>query len=273
MSLILKKLYYYFLDLATFRKGIKVTVNDFTLRLPARYYKYFPPVYEPINFSFFKNICRPGITCIDVGAHIGLYSVFMQKLSGGQVYSFEPAPSSILVLEKTISLNMAENKIEIISAAVSDKTGSALLRMDSHPASVSNSLVTYNRTVDLLSYEVKMVCLDDFITEKKLSIDFIKIDAEGVELSVLKGAVNTLSKQRPAMTLAMHPTAIAAQNENNEMIWDFLETLNYSIEFDSNPVSKKDFIAQKELFDVHLVPMEKRKNSTSGKAQKLDEPT
>ena len=253
----LKNLYYFLLDIATLRKGIKVRVNDFELRLPARYYKYFPAVYEPSNFSFFKRASKVGMTSLDVGAHIGLYSVFMQKISGGTVYSFEPAPSALPILRKTISLNKAENKIEVVAAAVSAKPGRASLRFDTQPASVSNSLVSYDRTATLSTCEVNVESIDDFVTQKKLQVDFIKIDAEGVELSVLKGARETLRTQCPAIILAIHPAAIAAQNENQEMIWDFLIAADYSIQYNGRPVLKKDFVEREELFDVHLVPLNK----------------
>jgi FkbM family methyltransferase len=180
----------------------------------------------------------------------------MQKLSGGKVYGFEPTPSTVSVLKKTIALNKAESNIEVIQAAVSDTTGKASFKIDRQPASVSNSLVEYNRTEKLETCEVDVLSIDDFVAQRKIKIDFIKIDAEGAELSVLKGAQNTLLHQRPVMILALHPEAIAARNETNEMVWIFLKKMNYSFFYDGKAVNKQDFDENRKLFDVHLLPME-----------------
>ena len=56
----IKKVYYALLDLITFGKGIPVVINNFKVRLPARYYKYFPKNYEEENFTFFKNALSAG---------------------------------------------------------------------------------------------------------------------------------------------------------------------------------------------------------------------
>jgi FkbM family methyltransferase len=233
-----------------------VKVNDHQFRLPARYYKYFPPDYEQTNFSFFKKICKPGMTIIDIGAHIGLFSTYMQQLSNGHVYSFEPTPSTLALLKKTIALNQLQNKIDVIAAAVSDKNGKANFSIDPEPASVSNSLVQYQRTANLQTCEVDVVTIDDFIKTRGLKINFMKIDAEGAELAVLKGARNTINTQRPIMILALHPSAIVARKETNEMIWLFLKEINYTISCNGQEISKNEFCEKGELFDVHLIPME-----------------
>lgn len=251
-----KELYYYLLDLVTLKQGIKVHINEHSFRLPTRYYKYFPADYEQSNFYFFKQVCKPGMNSIDIGAHIGLYSTYMQKLSGGKVYSFEPTPSTISVLKQTISLNDVADQIEVVAAAVSDKAGKARFNVDPEPASVSNSLVQYERTANLNTCEVDVVTIDGFVNQRKLKINFIKIDAEGAELAVLKGAQNTLATQRPVMILALHPSAIIARNETSEMIWHFLKEKSYTILFNGRQISKDEFSQKGELFDVHLMPAE-----------------
>lgn len=75
----LKTVYYFLLDLTTLRKGMKVFINNFPFRLPTRYYKYYESNYEQDNFTFFKRMCRPHMNIIDIGAHFGLFTVYMQK--------------------------------------------------------------------------------------------------------------------------------------------------------------------------------------------------
>jgi FkbM family methyltransferase len=254
----LKAISYFVLDLATLKKGIMVGINDYKFRLPIRYHKYFPADYEHDNFSFFKRICTPGMNCIDIGAHIGLFSIYMQKLSGGHVFSFEPTPSTVSVLKKTITLNKVTANIEVVAAAVSDKTGKGRLCIDTQAASVSNSLVQYERTANLETCEVELVTLDEFVKQRNIKIKFIKIDAEGAELAVLKGAYNTVDNQRPFMVLGLHPAAIAARGETNEMIWQVLKKMKYSVLYDGKEITQNEFCDKKEIFDVHLLPMEQK---------------
>ena len=252
----IKSFCYFILDLFTLRRGITVTINGNALRLPTRYFKYFPKNYEQTNFAFFREKFKPGINIIDIGAHIGLYSVYMQQLSRGKVFSFEPTPITFKLLKKTIHINHMDGKITPIAAAVADKKGRASFNIDPAPASVGNSLVTYGRSRKLNTCEVEVTTIDDFVKEHHLSIGFIKIDAEGVELGVLKGAADTIKSQRPIMILGLHPAAIAARHETNEMIWEFLKNMNYAVFYEGKEISKDEFCKNSELFDVHLVPAE-----------------
>ncbi|MDP9230805.1 MAG: FkbM family methyltransferase [Bacteroidota bacterium] len=251
---ILKQIYYFLLDILTLKKGIKVLINNFPITLPARYYKYFPARYEEENFSFFKKKCKTNMTILDVGAHFGLYSVYMQKLSGGKVYSFEPTPTTITILKKTLELNNVKNNVEVVEAAAAGQTGKAVFFVDEFPGSVSNSLVQYGDR-NVTGYQVDIIALDEFVQSKNIKVDFIKIDAEGAELSVLKGAVNILETQRPIIILAMHPSAIAARNESNLMVWNFLKDKCYQIVYQGKNISQEKFCNKQDLFDVHLIPI------------------
>ncbi len=86
-----------------------------------------------------------------------------------------------------------------------------------------------------------------------MKVDFIKIDAEGAELGVLKGGRNTIISDKPLIILSMHPKSIAHRGETNEQIWDFLAPLNYKILLDGNKIEKTDFCNKKDLFDVQLI--------------------
>ena len=86
----MKELIYNLLDMASFGRGLKRTINGHQLRLPTRYFKYFPSTYEAENFEFLTNNCKPGAVIIDIGAHIGLFSVIASQVTGatGKVYAF-----------------------------------------------------------------------------------------------------------------------------------------------------------------------------------------
>jgi FkbM family methyltransferase len=253
-----KKVAYRVLDVVTMGNGVPVTINDFKLKLPTKYFRLFPADYEASSFEFFKKHAKPGATIIDIGAHIGLYSVFFYKLMKGKVYSFEPTPSTVEVLRKTIHINNADNNIIVTQAAVSEKPGVATFYSNDIDVSTSNSLVDVDlgdNTTRAGAYEVEVLSTDYFRSQNKLTVDFIKIDAEGVELEVLKGARETFLQDRPTGILGLHPFAYTDRITMLGTIWDILIDYNLHIQMDGQDITKEQFCNRKErVFDVELLP-------------------
>lgn len=252
---LLKKIYYKLLSFYTLGKGKKITINNHELRFPERYYKYFAKDYEKENYQFLSTQCKKGDTVIDIGAHMGLFSVWAASFAGptGKVFSFEPTPSTFKLLQRTIRLNKFENIVTPVNAAVSAKKGTTKFYIADAAADNSNSLVNYGDNVHK-EYTVHLITVDDFTQEHALKIDFLKIDAEGAELSVLKGAAKVLTEQRPICILAMHPASIKKFGDSNEDIWNYIETKPYTVWYRDKKIDKAFFCAKTELFDVHLLP-------------------
>jgi FkbM family methyltransferase len=251
----IKKVYYALLDLITFGKGVPVVINNFKVRLPARYYKYFSKNYEEENFTFFKNHCRQGMTTLDIGAHFGLFAVFFQKTSGGVVYAFEPTRETLKVFKETVAINKCQGKVEVVEMAVDREPGSANFFIHSTVGGRGNTLVQNAKLgMTSSSYEVKLTSVDVFVKEKGINVDCIKIDAEGAELGVLKGASATISKGRPIILLSIHPEPIQSRGDSLMEIWDLLDEYRYKVLLDGVEMSKHKFCTATDLFDVHLVP-------------------
>jgi FkbM family methyltransferase len=245
-------------DVMTFGKGIERRISGFCLRLPTRYYKYFPSNYEEENFSFLKSNCSEGHVVIDVGAHIGLFSVCAAQLTGanGKVYAFEPAPKTNALLKKTISINHKESIVEPRSEAVAEKEGTTFFYVSDVDGDNSNSLVQYRQDKNLGRVEVKITSIDNFLKRKGISeVAFIKIDAEGSEYRVLKGATETFQKLRPYAILALHPAGILGNGDSLQLIYEFLTQLNYKVIYNGSILSKEEFCSKKDLFDVQLIPI------------------
>lgn len=87
----LKELAYRVGDVLTFGRGVPRHISGQILRIPLRYFRYFPADYELNNIKFIHNYVHRDMTVVDVGAHIGLMSVILaQKVGpGGRVIAFE----------------------------------------------------------------------------------------------------------------------------------------------------------------------------------------
>ena len=136
----------------------------------------------PIH-SVLKKIIHHGDTVIDVGANIGVLTLFFRNLVGneGMIYSFEPNPTAFSVLKKNINENNLTN-VQIENTAVSNTNGKISFEMHS---SITNSRIAKNHedgiTVDCVSID------EYFIGNKMKKINFAKIDTEGYDLTVLEG--------------------------------------------------------------------------------------
>lgn len=251
----LKKLAYKILDLITFYKGIPVVINDFKVRLPARYFKYFPSDYEAENFSFYKKFAKKGSVTLDIGAHFGLFAVFFQKTSEGVVYAFEPTKDTLKVLRETIAINKLESVVQVVPMAVDKESGTANFFINSVVGGRGNTLVQNAKLGQTSSsYAVQIISVDEFVGQKNLEIGCIKIDAEGAELGVLKGARKSILKDKPIILLSIHPEPIISRGDTLEEIWDILQEYGYRTLLDNKELTKSDFCTATDLFDAHLLP-------------------
>ena len=144
---------------------------------------------------------KKGEVFVDVGAHIGTYTIPIAKKVGemGKVVSFEPHPKSIDLLERNIVLNQINNVV-LIKHPVSDSIKKVLFRLSKDPPTSGIETDDKNESV----IEMDAIDLDTALSEQKLTrIDWLKIDVEGKELDVLKGSKNILKKYSPKIIIEM----------------------------------------------------------------------
>ena len=253
----MKKLLYNLLDLVTLKRGVSRHVSGFTLKVPARYIRYFPSNYELSNITFLNERLGSGMTVIDVGAHIGLLSVIMaQKVgSSGKVFAFEPTPSTFRILEEIIRINRLNDIVVPIKKAVSEEPGKTNFYVTDIEAHNSNSLANTKRDYgNEHEISVELVTIDETVLLYDLpKVDFLKIDAEGAEYSVLKGGRKTIKKDKPAISLSLHPESIMDFGDSLAEIWGFIEEHEYTVVYKNEILDRQYFISQKGLFDVFLI--------------------
>jgi len=157
-----------------------------------------------LGAAFTDHFVRKGAVVVDVGASFGLFSYHLARLVGrtGTVYSFEPHPSNRVVLEK---LAKARPAVRFRPVAISDEPGSAEMQVPvfggRHVTAQSSLAHGFGdlEGVAVQSVSVPTVRLDDELADRP--IDFIKIDVEGHEIAVLKGASGILRKHLPPMLI------------------------------------------------------------------------
>ncbi|MHB8915682.1 MAG: FkbM family methyltransferase [Thiobacillus sp.] len=156
--------------------------------------------FELAELNFVNRYLNPGDKAMDVGANVGIFSVVMGATVGneGRVFSFEPVAENVLRLEKNLRKNALEN-VQIFPVALGASNGHMTLRMATDPAYPSLHEVQggFGSGTDV-SIEVR--ALDDVWEELGFpEIAFVKIDVEGAEMDVLRGAASFLATCRPTL--------------------------------------------------------------------------
>jgi FkbM family methyltransferase len=140
--------------------------------------------YEPEVRAKLKELLKPGMTFCDVGANLGVITLFAARLVGpeGRVFSFEPFPENAAVLRKNIELNRFAN-VTVVEQAVSDNNGEAVFQVseccgchtlgEKAAASAGEAIVVKTTRLDSIPGLTRM--------------DVLKSDTEGMELGVLRG--------------------------------------------------------------------------------------
>jgi FkbM family methyltransferase len=139
-----------------------------------------------------RSRLSPGDIVVDIGAHVGWYTLIACKAVGpnGKVYAFEPDPKNFSFLKKNIALNGCTNVVAE-QKAVSDQGGTLELFLHKDHSGWNKIRYLGDTTS---SVSVEAVSFDDYFKDRAESIDFVKIDVEGAEGLILKGMKDSLEK-------------------------------------------------------------------------------
>lgn len=174
--------------------------------------------FEYETLSIFKNLAKNAKVIIDVGAHIGKYTILASKLCKGRVISIEASKENFFILRNNIKLNKCKNVLALNAAATKSNR-----RLKLYKRGTSGS---YTLKLKTSNYEsVDGIALSSLL--KKLGIkkvDLIKIDVEGAELDVIEGLKQYLSSHR------VDNMILEIWKENYNKVKKKLASLGYSIE-------------------------------------------
>jgi FkbM family methyltransferase len=201
----LKRIYLRALTLQTRGKGLAASLpGGETVRvLP----EYSFLSWNPDEYRAFRDAVRPGMTAFDVGANVGAYSLLLGQWVGpsGAVVAFEPAPDVHDGLRRHIRLNALDAIVTPVRAAVGAQPADGRLVVAGTPG---ESRLATSTDDDATTIAVPVTTIDEFCAREHLTPDFIKIDVEGAELDVLRGARETIRRTRGRLSLfvEMHPS-------------------------------------------------------------------
>ncbi len=165
---------------------------------------YYTGTYEKGSLAIMKRLLHRGDSFVDVGANIGLMSIYASQLVGptGKVWAFEPNPGTAQILEENIRINQVRN-IEQSAYAIGKNPGKAVIydRWDFNRGSAS--LIRPEKEAG--SHEIEVTTLSAFfkkqVGDKALFPTLVKLDIEGFELEALEGALELLHSEFPPMLM------------------------------------------------------------------------
>jgi FkbM family methyltransferase len=205
------------------------TINGITYELDLREVidssLYFTNTYEVKIDRLFDKYVKPGSTVVDIGANIGLHTLRSALLTGekGKVIAIEPSTWAINKLRQNLELNPQLNRIiEIRHHALGEDVEQSITLGFQSSYRLNGKNKIYSEAIDVLT-------LDSIADQNSLKhVDFIKIDVDGHELHILRGAKNMLSISKPVLVVEFTPSYSASYLTELTAIEAYLQSLGYS---------------------------------------------
>ena len=250
--------------------------DDLISRLPANHYQYpkfsFRNVVRDginykldlsdavdwyIYFGFREQsrmklyaLVKPGDVVFDIGANVGDITLHLAKITGekGAVFSFEPDPFNFKRFKENVGLNTFKN-IHANNLGLGNKAGKfkmALFRTDNR--GMTRIVDTPSSAVHA---EVEITTLDEFLNSHLLPprVNLVKIDVEGYETNVLKGATQFLQKYKPVLFIEVVDDHLREQHTTARELVSLLESLNYTCKHSE---TGKPFTSANDFTNCHF---------------------
>ena len=210
-------------------------VEGFIVGLPKEEWRVashfaFRGALEPGLTKLFKEVVKPGMVVVDVGANVGIYTLLGARLLAGRgkVYSFEPTPGTASILRQNIQVNgfLESGIIDLRAEAVTDKRGVGRLTVFANDCG-HNTLFGSSGEAD--SVNVPTISLDDALQAED-HVDFVKIDAEGSEADIIRGMRETI-RRNPSIRIVLEfaPTHLRRANVDPAGFLSELRALGFTV--------------------------------------------
>lgn len=191
--------------------------------------------WQPEIWDAIAPVLSEGSVLLDVGAHIGYFSLKGSVKVGqtGRVVAFEPNPQTVALLRDNVAVNHAQN---VIVEQIACTNREQMLTLYAAPSANTGASSLARENADISPgdaapkpYSVRGRPIDDVVRELKLArVDAMKIDVEGAEVSVLRGAADTLKRFHPKVVIEVVPSQLASFNTTPEDVAAVLKDAGYN---------------------------------------------
>lgn len=186
-------------------------------------------LYEVCTSWVMTGLLRPGDVAVDVGAHVGYYSLLMRSLVGaaGAVYAAEPMPQSFAALTGNVGLNGYGN-VHCAELAIGDRDGEARFVLDAANEGESH-LAAGSDAVGAGTIAVRCMTLDSWLAGLTHAPRLLKLDAEGCEAAILQGGRRLFRELAPeAVVCEINPPALRRFGADQQALRQEFAGLGYA---------------------------------------------
>ncbi len=211
-----------------FRPGLWMQLN---VRDLVQQTIFLEGVWDPALTGFIDKTLRPGDVFVDVGAHVGYFTLLASSRVGpaGRVLSIEPNPFALEQLERNVERSQLQNVL-VKHTACGELDRVVQLYLHTESNSSMASLYT-GSAAGTVAVEVRCTTLDQLCVEHSLErVKLVKIDVEGAELSVLHGMKRLMREARPSIVVELHPQLLEEVGTPMPMVLALLKECDYSLE-------------------------------------------
>lgn len=236
----LGKIYSRYINSGNNRSIVRKKIDGINFELDLRevidYSMYFEGTREPETSRALKILCKHGQVVFDIGANVGSHSLPIASYVGeeGKVYAFEPVPWAVNKLKRNLELNNFHNVI-LETIALSDENEQevemdfrASFKIGSKSGVGQDGKIDDGWWSECEHVKVCMETLDSYVLNHHINrVDLIKLDVDGFEGKVIRGALDTFKRFQPILIMEVAPAWTEMRGDNMKDILFSLEQIGY----------------------------------------------
>lgn len=206
------------------------------------------------------DLAQPGMSVLDIGTNIGTTLLQLARRVGksGQAQGFEPDPANFAKATRNLKLNPWADHAKVANVALGSESGQLKMFQVSPKNRGMNRILPASQAADreFPAVDVSVRVLDEFLEEAGITgVDLVKIDVEGFEMNVLRGATRLLREMRPVLFIELDDQNLRDQNASASELVSLLQSHAYSVRrADDGSKVTPDGSFEKCHFDIIATP-------------------